>query len=784
MRRWTPATDNVKVSNLSTFPCPERRTIEEVVVMTQSRRPIFFNNKTGSIQVDADLSVVQQFHQQLPNYSRTPLVSLDEVARKLGVKYVFVKDESSRLGLPAFKILGASWGSCRAIIARIGIPTDSPLDKIAQAAQKEGVVLFTASAGNHGRALAAMARILGIQACIYVPRTVNDEAIRLISSEGAKVTVSRKDYDGAMGEAWDEASRTKGGLFVQDTAFEGYEDIPKWIVEGYSTLLAETEEQLSEQGLKSDLIVTPVGVGSLAHAVARHCKSRDRNCAVMSVEPDTAACLYQSLVGGKSIPVLTTKTTMEGMNCGTLSSTVFDDLQRGIDASATISDFESHKAIQYLADRSINSGPCGGAALAALWRLADAPNRPTWLTEESVVVILSTEGLREYERPLDVSSDDPVELTRVLTTINSSNPDLSEAAGAGETAIANYINAWLQHRGMEAHWVEAQSGRSSIVGVLRGSGGGKNLMINGHIDTVSLSTYTSGDPLIGKLEGDRIFGRGCLDMKAGVAAGMAAMARVSSCGTRPSGDVILAAVADEENLSKGTEAVLDAGWRADAALVTEPTLQDIVTSHKGFVWFEIDVLGVAAHGSLPGEGVDAILLAGYLQTALLDYANTMPSDPRLGQASLHGGRINGGEEPSSYPVMCTLTVEFRTVPSQSPESIAADLENLLSRIASKVPQFRYNAPRITFSRPPSGLADENSFVQSFTSSVSKTLGEAPSPAGRAFWCDAGLLNQAGIPSIVYGPKGEGLHAKEEWVSASSIREVTDVLETAIRDFCA
>jgi acetylornithine deacetylase/succinyl-diaminopimelate desuccinylase-like protein len=471
------------------------------------------------------------------------------------------------------------------------------------------------------------------------------------------------------------------------------------------------------------------------------------------------------------------------MNCGTLSSTVFEDLQQGVDASATISDFESHQAIQYLADKSVNSGPCGGAALAALWRLADTPNRPAWLTENAVVVILSTEGLREYERPLDVSSDDPVQLTQLLTTINSSNPDLSEAAGAGETAIANYVNAWLQHRGMEAYWVEAQSGRPSVVGVLRGSGGGKTLMINGHIDTVSLSTYTSGDPLSGELKGDRVYGRGCLDMKAGVAAGMAAMARSVRSGTRPSGDVILAAVADEENLSKGTEAVLEAGWKADAALVTEPTLQDIVTSHKGFVWFEIDVLGVAAHGSLPEEGVDSILLAGYLQTALLDYAKMMPSDPRLGQASLHGGRIIGGEEPSSYPAMCTLTVEFRTVPSQTPESLAADLENLLSKVASKVPQFRYNTPRITFSRPPSGLADDNSFVQAFMSSVSKTLGDAPLPAGRAFWCDAGLLNQAGIPSIVYGPKGEGLHAKEEWVSAASIREVTDVLEMTIRDFC-
>lgn len=300
-------------------PMPQKMTKEEVTTMTQARRPIFFNNKTGPVHVDADTSVVQRFHQQLPNYSLTPLISLDEVAEQLKVRAVYVKDESIRLGLPAFKILGASWGSCHAIIAKTGIRTDSPLQEIAQAAKKEGIVLITASAGNHGRALAAMAKILGIQARIYVPRTVNEEAIRLISSEGAEVTVSKKDYDGAMVEAWNDASTTRGGLFVQDTAFEGYETIPKWIVEGYSTLLSEVETQLQEQKLRADLIVTPVGVGSLAHAVVRHCKSDNRQCAVMSVEPDTSACLYQSLVAGKSTSVLTTETTMEGMNCGTLS---------------------------------------------------------------------------------------------------------------------------------------------------------------------------------------------------------------------------------------------------------------------------------------------------------------------------------------------------------------------------------------------------------------------------------------------------------------------------------
>jgi threonine dehydratase len=237
---------------------------------------------------------------------------------------------------------------------------------------------------------------------------VNASAIHFIASEGAEVTISNKNYDGAMGEAWDTANTTQSALFVQGTAFDGYEDVPSWIVQGYSTMLSEIEVQLAEQDLEANLVVTPVGVGSQAHAVVRHCKSKGRRCAIMSVGPDTAACLYTSLVSGHSTPVRTSITTMEGMNCGTLSSTVFKDLQCGIDASATISDFESHQATLYLPDNSVNSGPCGGAALAALWRSADSSPRPAWLTEDSVVVLLSTEGLRDYKRSLDTSVDDLV----------------------------------------------------------------------------------------------------------------------------------------------------------------------------------------------------------------------------------------------------------------------------------------------------------------------------------------------------------------------------------------
>ncbi|KAF4899205.1 Diaminopropionate ammonia-lyase [Colletotrichum viniferum] len=517
--------------------------------MASGRRSVYINPRAGPLGRDIDTSAVQAFHRQLPSFNRTPLVSLDALARDLGVKAVFLKDESNRLGLPAFKILGASWGTYRAITAHLALPAHTPLDDVAQAAQQNGISLYAATEGNHGRAVAFMARILGISAHIYVPRSVNGDAATLIASEGAHVVVSDCHYDDAVLEAWRTSKSVPGGLLIQDNAFEGYEQIPAWIVEGYSTLVVEAEHQVAERGLAPTLLVSPVGVGSLAHAVVSHCKSAGREHAVLTVEPDIAPCLWKSLRAGEPVSVHTSSTIMDGLNCGTVSLTAWTGLQAGVDASATVSDFEAQRGVEYLETEGVQSGPCGGATVAALRRLAEVSPRPACLSEDSVVVLLNTEGRRKYKKPIDVSVDDPVGLTQILTTIDSSNPDLSKASGAGEAEIASYISAWLQHRDIDAHWVEStKPGRPSVVGVLRGKGGGKSVMLNGHIDTVSLGSYSPDlDPLSGELkaeDGGRIYGRGCLDMKAGVAAAMSAMAHFSSeGGSSLRGDVILAAVA-------------------------------------------------------------------------------------------------------------------------------------------------------------------------------------------------------------------------------------------------
>ncbi|KAJ5905625.1 Peptidase M20 [Penicillium subrubescens] len=752
-----------------------------------SRRPIYINAAAVTKRCeDSQAAAVTKFHQSLPSYSPTPLVSFPELAAELGVRAVFVKDESNRFGLPSFKVLGASWGCFRAVAQQLGLPPTASLDEVSTGAKASVITLVAATEGNHGRAVAFMARLLGIDAQIFVPRSMDERTRGFIAGEGACVVVSPGCYDQAVFEASNRANKLPGALLIQDTAFEGYESVPAWIVEGYTTLMNEAEQQVAQLGLTTSVMVTPVGVGSLAHAVVRHCKSRKTPVSVVVVEPDSAPCLSKSLHAGKSITVETSFTIMDGMNCGTVSTTAWPDLQRLVDACVTVSSYESHEAVQFLTSKSVPAGPCGGASLAALRRLAAEPSASPLLHKDSVVVLLSTEGARKYSMPRDVSVEDVVGLTQVLTQINSSNPTLSVSDGVGESEIADYLSAWFSHRDIECHRVEPVAGRPSIVGILRGTGGGKSLMFNGHIDTVSLSSYEA-DPLSGALgvkDGQEVvFGRGSLDMKGGVAAALAALSSIKASGQIPRGDIIIAAVSDEEDASQGTQDILAAGWRADAAVVAEPTMKTIATAHKGFVWVEVDVLGVAAHGSDPSAGVDAILHAGWFLRALDQYQAKLPADDLLGQASMHCGLIRGGEEPSSYPGKCTVTVEFRTVPAQTEESILSDIIAMLQDITLENPHFQYAAPRVTMSRPTQKLAKDHPLVEKAVECGASIFGSKPVVQSVPFWCDAALLGQAEIPSIVFGPSGAGLHSKEEWVEVESLKEMEKVFTRLAQDFC-
>ncbi|KAH6714622.1 tryptophan synthase beta subunit-like PLP-dependent enzyme [Leptodontidium sp. MPI-SDFR-AT-0119] len=571
------------------------------------------------------------------SYAPTPLTSLPSLAQDFGVAAVYLKDESQR-----FVREGAKQ-------------------------RKDGIMLVAATEGNHGRAVARIACMLGLQARILVPKYVGDDAetVSLIRNEGAEVVVTDFDYD-----------RT-------DTAFDGYDEIPEWIVEGYSTMLSEIDREL--EGKPPDLIVTLVGVGSLAQAIISYSKRSGRNTRVLAVEPDTAACLWTSLSNGTSTPVKTSSTIMASMNCGTLSTTAWPILKAGVDVSVTVSDIEAHQVVQKLFSLGVEAGPCGAATLAGLQYAASTDLN---LTLESIIVLLSIEGARAYTAPLDVTISDPVTLAQALVRIDSTNLGLSKSGGAGETAIAEYITAWLSHRGIETHWLESTRGRPSVVGIIRGIGGGKALMLNGHIDTVTTAGY-EGNPLSGVIHGGKIYGRGILDMKAGIAAALIALVAAKEANLR--GDIIFAGVADEENLSLGTEEILAAGWTADGAIVMEPTMLDIVLSHKGFVWFKVDIYGRVAYGSLFDIGIDAICKAGYFLVELDKYNKSI----------LDGKRdylIQGGEEPSSYPAMCTVTIERRTVPGEAEETTLQELRSILERLTNTVPEFTYDI-HTTFVRP-------------------------------------------------------------------------------------
>ncbi len=317
------------------------------------------------------------FHRSLLGYAPTPLLPVPELATELGVGQVLVKDESSRLGLPAFKVLGASWATSKVLERR------------------PGAMLVTATDGNHGRAVARMAAHFGVRATVFVPQVMLPETAGLIESEGATVVWVDGDYDETVRRAAEFAEAQPDRALVQDTAWHGYEQVPAWIVEGYQTLLAEVDAEL---GGPPDLVAVPVGVGSLAEAVVRHYRRPDLASAarpsILSVEPDTAACLLASLTARRPVTVATDATVMAGLNCGTVSSSAWPVLRAGCDAAVVVTDAEALRAVGDLERLGVSSGPSGAATLAGVRAVLTDPQRRAELDLETgaVVVLLSTEG--------------------------------------------------------------------------------------------------------------------------------------------------------------------------------------------------------------------------------------------------------------------------------------------------------------------------------------------------------------------------------------------------------
>jgi diaminopropionate ammonia-lyase len=370
---------------------------------------------------------VLAFHASLPGYAPTPLTEVPALAAELGAGRVFVKDESSRLGLPAFKVLGASWAVHQLLAGSpAGEPAaTAPADGLAAlrelAAGRPGLIFVTATDGNHGRAVARMARLTGAPARVFVPAVTEPATRAAIASEGAEVIQVPGSYDEAVATAGQWAGDHPGAALIQDTAWPGYERVPAWIVEGYSTLFAELDTQLAAAGAgPPGLVAVPVGVGSLAQAAVVHyrahagqggvaaegCLGRGQNSApkepssataVLAVEPDTAACLLASLRAGQPVSVPTANTIMAGLNCGTVSSIAWPYFSAGLDAAIAVTDDAARRAAADLAAAGISSGPSGAASLAGARAALTGPGSTARraslaVRSPSVIVLLNTEA--------------------------------------------------------------------------------------------------------------------------------------------------------------------------------------------------------------------------------------------------------------------------------------------------------------------------------------------------------------------------------------------------------
>ncbi len=368
-----------------------------------------------------------------------------------------------------------------------------------------------------------------------------------------------------------------------------------------------------------------------------------------------------------------------------------------------------------------------------------------------------------------------IDLLRKLVAIDSTNPDLGE--GAGEAEIADAVAAWLTAAGLGAVVEQAAPGRPNVVAVAAGRGGGRRLMLNAHLDTVGVAGYD--DPFALRVEGGRGHGRGALDTKAGLVAAMRAV--VAAASMRLRGDVVLTAVADEEAGSLGTEAIV-AGHDADAAIVLEPTGLVPAVAHRGFAWGTVTVHGVAAHGSRADLGVDAIVhVAPVLEAAgaLAARLAAGPADPRLGPAGVHASLIGGGQEMSSYPAECVVDLERRLLPGES----VTDWEAELAELAASVRPPARADWSAGFHRAPLQLDPGEPVVAAVRDAAAAELGTDPGVGGAPWWTDAALLTGAGIPAVIFGPAGEGLHSHDEWVDLASIEACERVLLSAIRAFC-
>ena len=375
--------------------------------------------------------------------------------------------------------------------------------------------------------------------------------------------------------------------------------------------------------------------------------------------------------------------------------------------------------------------------------------------------------------------DPTTRLLEDLVAIDSVNPSLVPGA-RGEAGVARRIAEECIAAGLTVDVTEVAPGRPNVVAVLEGRAPGPRLMFCGHIDTVGVAGMEA--PFQPVHRDGRLYGRGAQDMKGGVAAMLGAARALAEGGGLPRGSLIVAAVVDEEHASLGAEALVE-DWRADAAVITEPTDLDVAVAHKGFQWIEIETRGRSAHGSRPEDGRDAILrmgrVLGHLES-LGRQLQTRPAHPLLGTASLHGSIIAGGVELSSYPDRCRVQVERRTLPGEPPGIGLQEALAILDRLRRDDPEFEGNA-RLMMGRDPYEIDSAHTLPLALARAAT-SVGCQARRVGMTFWTDAAILGAAGIPSALFGPGGAGLHSPDEYVRVEDVRRCRDALVALAREF--
>ncbi|MEJ7810546.1 MAG: M20/M25/M40 family metallo-hydrolase [Gemmatimonadaceae bacterium] len=375
-------------------------------------------------------------------------------------------------------------------------------------------------------------------------------------------------------------------------------------------------------------------------------------------------------------------------------------------------------------------------------------------------------------------------LTRTLARLvrtSSINPAFGNGT-TNEREIADVVAAECERLGMRVAHYEPEPGRTSVVGTLPGSGGGRSLLLYAHVDTVGVEGMP--DPFSGDVRDGRLYGRGAYDMKSGLAACFAAVEALRSAGGQLAGDLSIAAVADEEVASIGMADVLH-HVRTDAAVVTEATELRLCLAHKGFCWIEVVTEGRAAHGSRFEEGIDANIRMGRVLAELdvLEQRLRGSTAHRLvGPPSLHAAVLQGGTGASTYASSCRLEIERRMIPGETVVQVVGEIQAIIDRLASADPTFRATArsllARESFEARPDGV-----IATVIGDAAAAVLRRPVETIGEPYWMDAALLAAAGIDTAVIGPSGAGAHAAEEWVELASVATLAEILARTAMAYC-